>query len=159
MAHEYWRAALPLMRTAYGDVCQYSSHWIPFDTGFASIEHFEPRDMEPALAYDWCNFRLVCGRLNGRRGVRGVTDPFQLPAGLYEIVFPSLLIRVSEGFSTYWTELANDTIRILGLNDESTCVKTRQAWYQAYKKGELDFDFLNRMAPFLAGEMQRSGEL
>ncbi len=157
--HEYWRAAIPWMKSTYGQVCQYSSHWISSDTGFNSIEHFQPKDLQPEHAYEWNNFRLVCGRLNGKRGVKPVTDPFLIPEGLYEIVFPALLVRVSSGYPPDLTDLAKKTIDILGLNDENTCVSNRKHWFFAYKNREINFEFLKKVAPLLANEMDRQMQL
>jgi hypothetical protein len=157
--HEYWRRAIPWMHQVYGDVCQYSCHWIPRDTGFSSIEHFVSRESAPSEAYTWSNFRLVSGRLNGRRGTRRITDPSQMPEGLYEIVFPALLVRVGEGFDAELSMLADETIRVLGLNDESTCLANRVQWYRAYINGDISAGFLRGAAPFLAREMERQGLL
>ncbi|WP_295378899.1 hypothetical protein [uncultured Stenotrophomonas sp.] len=154
---EYWRRALPMMREVYGDVCQYSCHFIPHDTGANSIEHFKPKDVYPAMAYSWSNFRIVCGRLNGRKGVKAVVDPFSIPSGLFEIEFPALLVKVSEDYDGPLLGLAEETIRVLGLNDESTCVKTRVLWYRNYINGDISFEVLKSMAPFLSFEMARQG--
>lgn len=157
--HDYWRRAIPWMQEAYGQVCQYSSHWIASDTGANSIEHFDPKDTNPSRAYEWNNFRLVCGRLNGRRGTKKIVDPFSIPAGLFEIVFPALLVKVASDHPADLTRLANATIKTLGLNDENTCVRNRKNWFDAYKSGDVTFAFLQRCAPFLAGEMQRQGQI
>src|SRR5947207_1663607 len=66
--HSYWRNILPQLHTAYDGICAYSSHWIPYDTGSDTVEHFKSKNAFPELAYTWSNYRLVCGTLNGRKG-------------------------------------------------------------------------------------------
>src|SRR4051812_40118001 len=67
-SHSYWRRVLEDLHTAYNGICAYSCHWIPYDTGSDTVEHFTPKGLFSEGAYEWNNFRLVCGTLNGRKG-------------------------------------------------------------------------------------------
>jgi hypothetical protein len=152
----YWRRAGNWMQDAYGPICQYSCHWIAYDAGNATIDHFVPRKTSPGLAYEWSNFRYACGRLNSRKGVRAILDPFFMPPDVFEIGFPMLLVTVRATAPAAIRPLAEETITHLGLNDEETCVKTRQEWFKNYKEG-LPVARLSNFAPFLAAEIIRQG--
>ena len=67
-SHSYWRKISVELHSVYGGICAYTCHWISRDTGWRTVEHFMPKKAHPHLAYEWDNFRLVCGRLNGRKG-------------------------------------------------------------------------------------------
>src|SRR5207245_9727793 len=68
-SHRYWQHVGSDLHDLYGGICAYSCHWIPFDTGADTVEHFRPKDTYPVDAYEWSNYRLVCATLNGRKGV------------------------------------------------------------------------------------------
>src|SRR5690349_8300719 len=55
--HDYWVRCLPDLHSAYRGICAYSCHWIPFDTGFKTVEHFESCTKNPSFAYEWHNYR------------------------------------------------------------------------------------------------------
>jgi hypothetical protein len=69
-SHSYWRKIIPQLRKSYREICAYCCHWIPPDTGSNTVEHFHPKDKYPKQAYEWDNYRLISGTLNGRKGTR-----------------------------------------------------------------------------------------
>ena len=159
IGHDYWRRVLPELYKAYSSVCAYSCHWIAPDTGARSVEHYEPRATTPNLAYDWTNYRLVCQRLNGRKGIRRVLDPFLLRSGTFAIDFPSLLVTpgpLCESDETL-RRMALDTSRILGLNDETTCIANRFVYVKLYCDEQVLYSVLQDQAPFIASELSRQG--
>lgn len=88
-SHSYWREVGPQLHDQYDGICAYSCHWIPYDTGADTVEHFRPKDIYPKQAYEWRNYRLVCATLNGRKGVHeDVLDPFEIQDGWFVIDFP-----------------------------------------------------------------------
>lgn len=158
--HEYWRRAIPLLRASYSSICSYTCHFIPSDTGSESIDHFVDKMSDPSKAYEWTNFRYACGRLNGRKGTRKVVDPFMIPEdGLFELHLPSMLMLVKDDIADAGLyRLADETIRILGLNDEETCVKARLCWLQQYVNSDMTICQLAVFAPFIAAELGRQGQ-
>ena len=50
--HSYWRKILPELHSSYRGICAYSCHWIPYDTGADTVEHFLPKDRHPQQAYE-----------------------------------------------------------------------------------------------------------
>src|SRR2546427_329692 len=88
-AHSFWRRILSELHDAYSGICAYSCHWIPYDTGADTVEHFLAKNTHPTQAYEWTNYRLVCATLNGRKGIHAdVLDPFHVQNGWFVIDFP-----------------------------------------------------------------------
>ena len=154
-SRSYWRRVLAELHDAYMGVCAYTCHWIAYDTGSATVDHFVPKSVDKALAYEWCNYRLVCGRMNGRKGAhQDVLDPFRLPRNVFELDFPSLQIMPSMRHGNAFSEQAKSTIDRLGLNDE-TSVKTRLAYVRNYCASHISLEFLEHNAPFIYQEIVR----
>ena len=157
-SHNYWREVGLELHDAYGGICAYSCHWIPYDTGADTVEHFRPKDSYPAEAYEWANYRLVCATLNGRKGVHeDVLDPFRIQNGWFVIDFPSMLISPHVDLSPVRRRRVQATINRLGLNDEGTCLKSRVRWLGEYCSNNISLDHLRRHAPFIAAELERQG--
>jgi hypothetical protein len=155
-SHRYWHDTESELHTAYGGICAYSCHWIPYDTGANTVEHFRPKDIYPTDAYEWSNYRLVCATLNGRKGVHeDVLDPFLIEDGWFVIDFPSMLVTPSSGLTPENWQCVQATIDRLGLNDEGTCLKSRARWLWDYCSNDISFDYLRRNAPFIAAELER----
>ena len=130
-------------------------HYIPKDTGSDTVEHFTPKRVNPALAYEWSNFRLVCGRLNGRKGDhQDVLDPASITASPFQIDFPSLQLKISENLNKDIIDLAESTIVRLKLNEER-CIESRQEYVENYCNDIVSLAGLQRYAPFLYYELNR----
>ena len=156
-SHSYWREVAPRLHDEYSGICAYSCHWIPYDTGADTVEHFKPKDLHPREAYEWGNYRLVCATLNGRKGTHeDVLDPFLIQNGWFIIDFPSMLVRPHPDLETLLSQKVQATIERLGLNDEGTCLKSRVRWLSDYcSPNGIPFDYLQRHAPFIAAELER----
>ena len=156
-SRSYWTRCLGELRDAYQGICAYSCHWIP-NTDGRSVEHFRPKRLHPALAYEWANYRLVFGVLNGCKGdYEDVLDPFAVQAGWFVIEFPTLLVKPGTALDPVTIAAVLRTCERLKLNDEDKCLKDRLHWLRAYCEGQINWAFLQRMAPFLAAELTRQG--
>jgi uncharacterized protein (TIGR02646 family) len=154
--HSYWRRILKELHSSYKGICAYSCHWIPYDTGADTVEHFLPKTRYPMQAYEWSNYRLVCATLNSRKGdFEDVLDPFQIEDGWFTIDFPSLLVKPSKNLKKAQSDKVRLTIERLGLNDEDTCVKSRERYIKSYCLNDVSFDYLLLDAPFIAAELRR----
>jgi hypothetical protein len=154
--HSYWREVLGHLHKEYRGICAYTCHWIAYDTGAKTVEHFLPKSEHPNEAYHWENYRLVCQLLNTRKRTNeSIMDPFFIKDGWFTIDFPSLLVKPASGL----TEIQNERVKMtrdqLRLNDESTCLKTRARYVERYCKRSIDFQYLREEAPFLALELTR----
>jgi len=158
-SHSYWREIGSQLHDEYCGICAYSCHWIPYDTGAETVEHFRPKDLYPDEAYEWGNYRLVCATLNGRKGIHeDVLDPFLIQNGWFVIDFPSMLVRPQGDLEPAIQQEVQATIERLGLNDEGTCLKSRVKWVSDYcSPNGIPFDYLRRHAPFIATELERQG--
>lgn len=155
-SHNYWVRVKSDLYNGFSGICAYSCHFIPRDTGSDTVEHFVPKSAQPTLAYEWANYRLVCGRLNGRKGNRqDVLDPFEIRDGIFTLDFPSLLIRPAENLTVELESAVLATITRLKLNDDETCVGSRLEYVLSYCRGYITFEYMRRKAPFLAMEMDR----
>lgn len=157
-AHSYWRNILTEFRRLYGGICAYSCHWIAPDTGAKTVEHFVPKSVDPSLAYEWENYRLVCSLLNSRKRTKTDTlDPFEVEDGWFVISFPALLVKPGPGLDADLTAKIKQTIKRLKLNDEESCLENRAKYVKDYCIGGLPFSHLRKEAPFLAKELERQG--
>ncbi|MDE0330702.1 MAG: hypothetical protein OXL41_02450 [Nitrospinae bacterium] len=155
-AHAYWREAAGALRSAYGEICAYTCHWISPDTGWQTVEHFVPKSVDPQRAYDWSNYRLVCGRLNGRKGDhQDILDPFVIAGVMFVLDFPSMLVKPRQDLPQPDKEAVLQTISRLKLNDDDTCVAARLNYVVDYCEGDISLDFLRRHAPFIFRELER----
>jgi uncharacterized protein (TIGR02646 family) len=153
--HPYWRRVLRELHTAYGGICAYTCHWIPYDVGNDTVEHFIPKSIYPSLAYEWSNYRLVCGRLNGRkRDFQDVVDPFDVVLGMFRLEFPSLLVSVGSNLTASQKSMAASTIMRLKLN-EARSIDMRLHFVQHLVNGQITKQYVSQHAPFLSSEMDR----
>lgn len=155
--HDYWTRIIPQMRVAYGQICAYCCEYIPYLTGNRQVEHFWPKSEPPhTRAYDWNNYRLVCGIINGRKGVKTILDPFYVEDGWFAIQFPSLQIVPGKigGLSATLVKKIEDTITVLKLNDEGENIPARE-WHLDVYCEHGNFQHLMLTAPFLAKELTR----
>ncbi len=157
-ARAYWTRILRDLHDAYRGICAYSCHWIPYDTGHDTVEHFRPKSRFPKEAYEWSNYRLVCGTLNGRKGTHvDVIDPFSVQNGWFVLDFPSLLVKPSHELSQADAGRVLRTIGRLRLNDEGTCLAARLRFVKDYCEHRINFAYLEDDAPFIAREIRRQG--
>lgn len=154
---EYWRKVLPDMRIAYNRTCAYCATWIPHSTGSHSVDHFIPRDVKPALAYEWDNFRYVSARFNSRKSTRTILDPFQIEQDWFVIDFSSFLIRPNPNLAPDVRNAVENTIDILGLNSDDDLVEERQGYVEDFFARGFPFEHLKKNVPFIAYELERQG--
>ena len=156
-ARSYWRRVLSELYNGYGGICAYTCHWIEPVTGADTVEHFVPKSVDSALAYEWSNYRLVCARMNGRKGSKqDVLDPFSLREHTFALDFPSLQVRPAEECTEDLSARAQSTISRLKLND-ALCVKARWIYVRDYCKSMISFAYLEQCAPFIHREILRQG--
>jgi hypothetical protein len=157
---DYWTSIIPELRRVYDFVCAYCCEYIPLTTGQKQVDHFLPKTKKPyELAYEWSNYRLACGLINGRKGTKDIIDPFHIEDGWFIMHFPSLIITPASAdtlpASVTWEKI-NYAITELQLNDEGDNIPSRRAYIEIYCSNG-DYGFLQSHAPFLAKELMRQG--
>lgn len=158
--HDFWRRIAPTLRHNYNGICAYSCYFIHEVTGDDTIEHFRPKTPNPTLAYEWTNYRYVCGKLNTwKRTDENVIDPFEIEDGWFFIEFPSLLVKPFPGLDPGLTSRIKNTVLQLKLNDYDPCIRCRQRIIEDFCSGDVNFNFLKRQAPFVGLEIERQGLL
>jgi hypothetical protein len=152
-----WRHCATQLWEAYRGVCAYSSLHIPRGTGALSVDHLLPKSKRRELAYEWSNYRLACVRMNARKNdLEDVLDPFEVRDGWFALELSTLEVIPGEGLSDALHAQVQKTIDRLDLNDDEF-VRAREAYYLAWREGEMQFRYLRKHCPFLAKELLRQG--
>lgn len=151
--HQYWKDILPQLRTSYNEICAFCACWIPFDQG--SVDHFEPKSVNPSRAYEWDNYRLAQEKINNNKGESTeVLDPFHIQPGWFVLDAATFFVKTNTGLPQNVTDAVNKTITILQLNSNAL-VRLRYTVLKEYSEGHWDLDFLRRRYPFIATELAR----
>ncbi|MBY0505193.1 MAG: hypothetical protein K2X03_14870 [Bryobacteraceae bacterium] len=150
---------LPDLYEAYSRTCAFAAVRIERVTGFRSVEHFKPKSQYPELAYDWDNFRLVCGLMNGRKkDYADVLDPFELPENTFTLNPVSGEILVNPKCSVALAKKAESTIERLGLRKPEVC-KMRSEHVSKILGGDWSPAEAKSMSPFVFASLQQQGLL
>jgi hypothetical protein len=150
----FWKKAMPDLKVAYGNVCAYSSCWMP---GSCSVDHYYPKSARPDLAYEWSNFRLAHDKMNANKAdSTDVLDPFTIQVGWFVLDVATLYIRPEAALQTKLKAGVQKSIDVLRLNDEQW-VQMRFDLFRSYIDGECTLAYLQRYYPFIAVEIQRQG--
>lgn len=153
--NRYWRYISNELYSAYNSTCAYLGEWIPTP---GSIDHFIPKTVNPSLAYEWDNYRLSSQKMNNNKGSNvNIVDPFLVRPGGFILDLPSCLIHAGPGLSTIETQLIQNTIDILKLNDDDNLVQNRCNILVFYSQGDLSITFLRKRYPYIASELERQG--
>lgn len=156
-----WRDGLPELRREYKAICAYLGCHVQAASAVGTVDHFVPkRGVGRQHAYSWGNFRFASSRMNSRKGVRTVIDPFTVRDGDFELVFASaaVVVRAAPALLPPQRELVDDAIDRLSLNDDK-CLEERTTYWADYRNGDISFDYLKRFCPIIALEAARQGVL
>jgi len=146
---------LPDLWNSYRGICAYCCYYIPSEQN-ATVDHFVPKSIAPEKAYEWQNYRLATLKMNARKGNSiDIVDPFELAPGAFQLLFPSMLIKPAPTLPTDYQQQILSTINRLKLNSDEALVQSRMRWVLAYCDGHISFQFLARVAPYIAIEVQR----
>lgn len=149
---DYWSEFRSELADAAKDLCAYCAMYEPVGT----VDHFEAVSNDLSLAYEWSNYRFVTANLNSKKGKHGpFLDPFEVEDGWFEIILPSLQLRVTDKIPAKLRPLAERTIQKLGLRDHETIIRQRRAWMSEYERGAANLSLLDRKAPLLAAAIRR----
>jgi hypothetical protein len=144
------------MMDAYGQFCAYLAMRIERATGSPTVDHFVAKERDWRLVYEWSNYRLSAGCVNGAKGTKDVVDPFKVRPGWFELDLDTFLVR--RGSAAPSTEHAriDETLTILNLRQ---CIAQRGDFIKLYRAQKIELAHIEIYAPFIASELRRQGRL
>ncbi len=154
---DYWTEFKPQLADGFIDLCAYSVMYKPSGT----VDHFNSwensREERPHLAYEWSNYRFSAGWINSSKSTldEAVLDPFQVQEGWFEIILPSLQLKVTDRVPADLRQKAEFTLKRLHLRDDERVIRQRREWYRMYESGELSLEGLARKAPLIAAAVRK----
>lgn len=145
----YWNDFTADLSAGFGGLCGYAAMLDP--TG-GTVDHYLSYKNHRHLAYEWGNYRFASGTLNSSKKTADdtVLDPFEVQPGWFEILLPSLQMRITSAVPGALRPKAEFTLKRLKLRDGERILRWRQSWYDMYKRGGLTLDELRRVAPLIA---------
>ncbi len=149
-------SALDDMMDAYGQFCAYLAMRIERATGSPTVDHYVPKEHDWKLVYEWSNYRLSAGCVNGAKGTRDVIDPFQVQAGWFELDLDTFLVKRGHAAPATEHGRIDETLKILNLRQ---CVAQRGDFITRYRASQIDLAHVAIYAPFIASELRRQGQL
>lgn len=149
-----WTPYTARLAAGFSQRCGYAAMYVPTD---GSVDHFLSYRNFPQLAYEWSNYRFACADLNAskRTADDSVLDPHEIGAGWFEILLPSLQMRITDAVPAEYRAKAEYTLKRLKLGNGEKVVRWRQSWYSLYQAGELTLEGLRRVAPLIAVAVDR----
>lgn len=149
-----WDKYTHKLSDGFAGLCGYAAMHDP--TG-GTVDHYLSYKSHPNLAYDWDNYRFASGTLNSskKNADNTVLDPYEVGDGWFEILLPSLQMRVTGVVPANYRDKAEFTLTRLKLRDGERIIRWRQSWYEMYKKGELSLEGLRRVAPLIATAVEK----
>lgn len=150
----FWSPYLQHLDDGFAHLCGYAAMLDP--TG-GTVDHYLSWKRRPDLAYEWSNFRFVSGVLNSskRTADDAVLDPYLVGAGWFEIILPSLQLRLTSKVPAAHRAKAQHTLVRLKLGNGEKLVRWRRRYYERYQSGQLTLDGLRAIAPLIAEAVDR----
>src|SRR5579885_561089 len=153
----FWTDYIEDLEDGFRGLCAYSGLRTNFD---GEVDHFVPKSEDAQLAYEWSNYRYTTARRNRKKnGYHGpVLDPFQVHDEWFEVIPESGQLRITEHLPANLIDVAKETIRVLGLDDQRMR-KNRRAIARNALKPENYYnvallDDIRERAPMVARAVQ-----
>ena len=151
---DLWSPFLPELAEGFAHLCGYAAMLDP--TG-GTVDHYLSWKNHRDLAYEWTNFRFASYVMNSskRAADDAVLDPYLVKSGWFEIILPSLQMRVTDKVPAAHKAAAVFTLKRLKLGNGEKIVRWRQHYYARFQAGKLDLDGLRIFAPLIADAVER----
>lgn len=152
----YWNEVRVELCEAFRGLCAYSAMHLPAHSG--QVDHFVSGAEDRGRLYDWSNYRFAAGSINSsKKDLRAhqLLDPFEVQDDWFEVILPSLELRVTAACPEEARARALTMLRRLRLGDDRQILHTRRNWLSQFEDGHLTFPGLMRNAPLLARALQR----
>lgn len=167
-AHRGWRRARPYWndwgpcRNALVDAFQRRCGYLAMAIPSGHVDHFESwaacrESGRHHLAYEWSNYRWLLPEVNqSKQGIpcERLLDPFEVHDDWFELVLPSLELRLTEHVPPDARQRAMYTLQRLKLDRGTLVIEQRQAWLERYMHG-LSLERVLMEAPLVGRALQR----
>lgn len=154
----YWTWCEPHLCETFQRRCGWSAIFVTS----GQVEHFVSQSCcledggDPALIYDWDNYRYIMPELNSsKKRVDGLLDPYEVGAGWFRLILPSLRVELTNEVPPAVRDRARDTLRRLKLAEHAKIRRVRETWLDVYQRGEVSSSALHRFDPMLAEAILR----
>lgn len=150
-----WRPFTAALAEGFQQRCGYSAVRIQNGT----VDHFSSWKSRPELAFEWANYRYADARLNSKKQTfdAAIVDPFTIGDDWFEILLPSLQMRLTSHVPRRMRARAQFTLRQLGLDHDERIVAYRAAWWKDFHRGDLTLAGMHQVAPLIARAIERDG--
>ncbi|PCC75743.1 hypothetical protein SAMN02745121_00284 [Nannocystis exedens] len=151
---DFWVVITSALAAAFKQRCAYSAIAI-YD---GQVDHFVSCHEDRSLAYEWSNYRYCSPSINSRKNrVRAseLLDPCMIEDDWFELILPSLQLRVTERCPAEQRERANNAIARLGLRDGEPVIRYHRAWLEHYERNPSILDVLDEVDPLLARAIRK----
>ena len=152
---DYWTPFKAALARGFRDLCAYSAMYEPVGT----VDHYISCHEDRSKAYEWANYRYCAAWINsskGRTPAANLLDPFEIEDGWFELLLPSLQLRVSDTIPDEFRGRAEYVLNRLHLRDDERVMRQRSAWYSLYQCGELNPGGLEKRAPLIAAAIAKA---
>ncbi len=139
---------------AFAHRCGYAAMLDP--TG-GTVDHYYSWDNFPYLAYEWENYRHVCGFLNSSKRSQddALLDPFEVGPGWFALHLPSLQLHCTERIPDALRARAVHTLQHLHLDCGIRILNWRRLYLSKWLNHKWPLDELDDSAPLLAQALRR----
>jgi hypothetical protein len=148
---DYWSPFREALAEGFKHRCGYSAMREPSGT----VDHFRSYKADPALTYEWTNYRYASQWINSSKKAGDALDPYEVGEGWFEVLLPSLELVVTEKIPPALRERAERMLQRLPIGRDRRIIKQRQAWYAMYKQKKLSLEGLHEVAPLLAAAEEK----
>lgn len=123
------------------------------------VDHFVSADEDRNKLYEWDNFRYCAGWLNSsKRNIRSteILDPLAIEDDWFEIVLPSLELRVTEKCPEHLRKRAEFMLDRLKLRNGHEVRRFREEMYNLYEReGPQVLPILDEWVPMIARAIRK----
>lgn len=152
---DHWTAFKWVLAQGFQNRCAYCAMLDLVGT----VDHFVSWHEDRSQAYAWENYRYCSQWINASKGktpADKLLDPYQVQDGWFEILLPSLQLRVSDKVPYDLRERAEYVLEHLHLCDDERVLRQRREWYRMYQDGDLSLGGLRKMAPLIAAAITKA---
>jgi hypothetical protein len=154
---DFWTPFKTELSEGFNRLCGYAAMLDP--TG-GTVDHYLSCRFHRTLAYEWSNYRFASSTMNSikRTADDAVLDPYEVGDDWFEIILPSLQMRITAQVPPQHRARAEATLVRLKLRDDERLIQWRRSWYEMYEAGELALEGLERVAPLIAAAVRKQLE-